>query len=202
MKALIYTPDGDGKAKIEEIPAALAEPGEDGARSAGGNGGRRRRRADAGILRRRHAARRRSEEGTARSGSRETDFSGAAEFRAAQYRQRRDSEFPGGDLSLARGSRESSRRTRRPDHQGRNRRAEGRGLRAGVDFRVQDAGRSVCGAHQLFQGDVRRAEERRDAQELQPRHAGAPAARAGDAGQDGRRGQRSARGRYWARSPN
>src|SRR5271165_6165081 len=26
MKALIYTPDGDGKAKIEEIPAVLAEP--------------------------------------------------------------------------------------------------------------------------------------------------------------------------------
>ena len=25
MKALIYTPDGDGKAKIEEIPAELAE---------------------------------------------------------------------------------------------------------------------------------------------------------------------------------
>src|SRR6202142_3190587 len=26
MKALLYTPDGDGKAKIEEIPAVLAEP--------------------------------------------------------------------------------------------------------------------------------------------------------------------------------
>src|SRR5271156_3214081 len=26
MKALLYTPDGDGKAKIQEIPAALAEP--------------------------------------------------------------------------------------------------------------------------------------------------------------------------------
>ena len=25
MKALIYTPDGDGKAKVEEIPAALAD---------------------------------------------------------------------------------------------------------------------------------------------------------------------------------
>src|ERR1700677_3203398 len=29
MKALIYTPDGDGKAKIEEIPAALAERAKD-----------------------------------------------------------------------------------------------------------------------------------------------------------------------------
>ena len=26
MKALIYTPDGDGKAKVEEIPAVLADP--------------------------------------------------------------------------------------------------------------------------------------------------------------------------------
>ena len=53
MKALVYTPDGDGKAKIEEIPADTGRRGESGARSAGGNGGRRRRRADAGIFRRR-----------------------------------------------------------------------------------------------------------------------------------------------------
>ena len=29
MKALMYTPDGDGKAKIEEIPADLAEEAEE-----------------------------------------------------------------------------------------------------------------------------------------------------------------------------
>ena len=43
MKALIYTPDGDGRAKIEEIPGGHGGGGQGGARDAGRDGGRRRR---------------------------------------------------------------------------------------------------------------------------------------------------------------
>ena len=75
MKALMYTPDGDGKANIEEIPADSGGRSQSRARSAGGNGGRGRRRTDAGIFREGHAAGRGSEERAARSSSRPANLS-------------------------------------------------------------------------------------------------------------------------------
>ena len=64
-------------------------------------------------------------------------------------------------------------------------------------FRVQDAGRSFCGTHQLFQSEKRRVEKRRDTDELQPQPTGALSAYAVGAGQAAQRGARVARGRYW-----
>ena len=66
MKAHVYTPDGDGKPKIEEIPGGSGRRGEDRARNAGGNGGRGRRRADGGVFREGHAADRGLDERAAR----------------------------------------------------------------------------------------------------------------------------------------
>ena len=165
MKALIYTPDGDGKAKIEEIPADSGRRGEGRARSAGRTGRRGRRRIDAGIFRQGHAPGRRFEEGPARGSPGQADLPRAAELRAPQHRQRRDPEFPGRDFPLARVSRKG-RRPQDAGPQGRNDRAQDRRLRAGFAFRVQDRRRPVRRAHHLFQSDVRRAEERRDAHRI------------------------------------
>ena len=61
--------------------------------------------------------------------------------------------------------------TARPASKGRRSAAKDRRHRTAFDFCVQDAGRSLRRTHQLFQGDVRRAEERRDAAEFHARHA-------------------------------
>ena len=113
MKALIYTPDGNGIAKIEEIPQATGRRSEAGARDAGGNGGGRQRRIDAGIFRSGHAAGPRPGDRLARSGAGEAAFPGDAQFGAAQYRERRGAEPDGRDFSFARGARGDCCATRR-----------------------------------------------------------------------------------------
>ena len=65
---------------------------------------------------------------------------------------------------------------------------------------VQDAGRSLLRAHQLFQGDVRRPEKRRDAAEFHARHERTPAAHPGDARQDADRRVRISTPAIWAPS--
>ncbi len=109
MKALTYTPDGDGKAKVEEIPAVLADPAKTAHEAlvemvAEGDDALMQEFFDEGTL-----PVERSEEGIARGRARETHLSGAARLRAAQYRERRHSEFPGRNFPVARGSREGHR---------------------------------------------------------------------------------------------
>src|SRR6185437_6860851 len=103
------------------------------------------------------------EERLARRGPGQTDTSRAVKFGSAQYRERRDFEFCGGDFSFAR----ISRKARRPCKlrwEGR-RREKNRGLGTCFVVRLQNGGRSFCGANQLFQSDVGRAEKRCDADE-------------------------------------
>ena len=94
MKALMYTPDGDGKAKIEEIPADLAEEAKTAHEAlvelvAEGDDALMQEFFDEGTL----------PIDDLKKGLREAvlakaHFPRAAQLRAAQYRPRRDPEFP------------------------------------------------------------------------------------------------------------
>ena len=189
MKALMYTPDGDGRAKVEEIPAALADEAKEAHEKlvemvAEGDDKLMEEFFDEG-----HAA---------GGGSEERDcgwrFGASGIFpvmlSSALHNIGSDAhaEFHRGYFSRSRRRGETASGSQEAERQGRDRSsAKIADSRAGVGVRVQDAGGPVCRAHQLFQGDVRRAEERRDAHEFQSRLAGAFSARAGDAGEDRRR---------------
>ena len=195
MKALLYTPDGDGKAKIEEIPADLADEAKAAHEAlvelvAEGDDELMQEFFDKGTL-------------------------PVEDLKKGLREAVRDKKiFPvllssalhniGSDAILnflveifpSPAVRGKSSRPQDAGPQRRNHRAENRRFRAGFAFRLQDARRSLRRTHHLFQGHVRRAEERRDAQQFQPQLAGAPPARAGDAGEDGDSRERSARRRY------
>ena len=161
MKALMYTPDGDGKAKIEEIPADMAEEAKAAHETlvemvAEGEDELMQEFFDKGTL-------------------------PVEDLKKGLHEAVRDKKiFPvllssalhniGSDAILNfmaeifpspayRG--EVARLFERRSQQGTGSRAQDRGHGAGFDFRVQDDGRSVRRAHHLFQGDVRGAEERR-----------------------------------------
>ena len=160
MKALLYTPDGDGRAKVEEIPAELAAAAKEAHEKlvemvAEGDDKLMEEFFEKGTL---------PVEDLMRG------------LRAA-FQERRI--FPvmvgsalhniGSDAILnllvdvfpdpaARGS---VQRHERGGREGPASRAEDRRRRAAFDFRVQDVFRSLRRPHQLLQGDVRRAAQRR-----------------------------------------
>ena len=195
MKALVYTPDGDGKAKIEEIPADLAEEAKAAHEAlvemvAEGDDALMQEFFEKGTL----------PVEDLKKGLREA------------VRDRRI--FPvllssalhniGSDAILnfmaeifpSPAARKSGERHKTPDHKGETVERKIADSEPVSLLCFQDAGRSVRRAHHVFQGDVRRAEKRRHAAEFQPQLAGAPAARAGDAGKNGFGGDRTARRRY------
>ena len=93
MKALVYTPDGDGKAKVEEIPADMADAAKAAHEAlvemvAEGDDELMQEFFDKGTLPVEDL-----KKGLHKAVRREADFPGAGELRAAQYRQRRDSRF-------------------------------------------------------------------------------------------------------------
>ncbi len=114
MKALIYAPDGDGKAKIGEIPAELAEEAKKAHEAlvelvAEGDDELMQEFFDKGTL----------PVEDLKKGLREAVLAkrilpGAAEFGAAQHRKRCDFEFCGGDSSLRPRFAESSQATQAP----------------------------------------------------------------------------------------
>ena len=192
MKAHVYTPDGDGKPKIEEIPADLADAAKTAHETlvemvAEGDDALMEEFFEKGTLPIEDLMK-----GLRDAFQAQAHLSGGADLGAAQHRQRTLLDlladvFPDpAKRGVAIGHSE-------PGSKGNEIAAKNQRRRAGVDFRVQDAGRSVCRAHHLFQGDVRRAEERRHAAEFHARHERTPAARAGDARQDGDGGGRAAR---------
>ena len=195
MKALIYTPDGDGKAKMEEIPADMAAA----AKAAHEKLVEMVAEGDDELMEEFF------EKGTLPVGGPTKGLRGAVSGQRI---------FPvmlssalhniGSDAILnlivdvfpAPAARGKASGFTRAGAERRTGGAKNRRFRASVDLRVQDAFGPFRRPHQLFQGDVRRAEERRQREQLQSRHAGALSARAGDAGKDGRRRRRTARRRY------
>ena len=186
MKALIYTPDGDGKAKIEEIPAALAEQAKAAHEAlvemvAEGDDELMQEFFDKGTL----------PVEDLKKGLREAVLAKRifpVLLSSALHNIGSDAIlnflveiFP----SPAARGKATGHKT--PDHKGETIERKIADSEPRLDLRLQDAGRSVRRAHHLFQGDVRRAEERRDAHEFQPQLAGALAAHPGDAGKNGRR---------------
>ena len=99
MKAHVYTPDGDGKPKVEEIPADLAEAAKVAHETlvemvAEGDDALMEEFFEKG-----HAADRGSDEGAARCVSGQAHLPGRADLRAAQYRQRHAPRSAGGRVS-------------------------------------------------------------------------------------------------------
>ena len=183
MKALIYTPDGDGRGKVEEIPADMAAAAKEAHEKlvemvAEGDDTLMEEFFEKGTL----------------------PLEDLTKGLRLAFREQRL--FPvmissalhniGSDALLnlivdvfpdpaGAGERQ---RLQRGGREGQSGGAKDRRFRASVDLRVQDAFGSFRRAHQLLQGDVRRAEERRQRDELQSRDGGALSAPAGDAGED------------------
>ena len=164
MKALTYAPDGDGKAKIEEIPADLAEEAKKAHEAlvelvAEGDDALMEEFFEKGTLPVEDLKKGLREAVLAKrilpvllSSALHNIGSDAILNFVAEI-------FP---------STRVSRKAHRPHElrrEGRGREKD-RGLGACFAVRLQNGGRSFCGAHQLFQGDVRRAKERCDAHEL------------------------------------
>ena len=192
MKALIYALDGDGRAKVEEIPADMAEAAKEAHEKlvemvAEGDDKLMEEFFEKGTLP--------VEDLDARTESGfpgPADYSGPGQLGAAQHRQRRHSRARWRTFfRIPRRAAASAGPASRPERAAG--RAKSKGLRAAVDFRLQDVLRSLRRPDQLLQGDVGRAAQRRQRDEFRPRDPRALPAHASHAGQERRGGPGAAR---------